>query len=322
MVEQIARPSCASSSGAPLRRPCVAQCLRTCVARFVGQQLVDVLGQFGHARRRVRPCSAEGEIGAAASAQQVGHVAAQRQRRLVEQQQPRGFGHLARVERRPDFVEPEQLARPRRTPLPTWSSPAPSSSASSNGWIMPMRLTIRLASSVRDHLAAAAGGRGSALAEVLAASARGKSPSSSGSTASSSASALASIASCSTSLVCDSSTASSGRVRPLPSAARRARSRRRQALGLAVELAAVPRASRSAASSAATAAAPPVSAIDSASACRRLSSSTSVGDFVGHLGEQRVAPLLGQLAGAPGGGQRDLDVDLVVRAIDARRNCR
>ena len=44
-----------------------------------------------------------------------------------------------------------------------------------------------------------------------------------------------------------------------------------------------------------------------------------VGDLVGHLLQQLVALLAGHVAGLLHGAQQDLDVDLVVRAIDARR---
>ncbi len=42
-------------------------------------------------------------------------------------------------------------------------------------------------------------------------------------------------------------------------------------------------------------------------------------DIVGHRNEQVDATILVQLARTLGRGQRDLDVDLVVRTIDARR---
>ena len=44
-----------------------------------------------------------------------------------------------------------------------------------------------------------------------------------------------------------------------------------------------------------------------------------LGDLVGHVDQQRVAALLRQLAGPLRGLERDLDIDLVVRAIDAGR---
>ena len=42
-----------------------------------------------------------------------------------------------------------------------------------------------------------------------------------------------------------------------------------------------------------------------------------VGDLVGHLGEQRVALLLGQVAVRDHPVEQDLDVDLVVGGVDA-----
>ena len=44
-----------------------------------------------------------------------------------------------------------------------------------------------------------------------------------------------------------------------------------------------------------------------------------VGDLVGHLGEQRVAPLLGEVAVLDHPVEQDLDVDLVVGGVDAGR---
>jgi hypothetical protein len=43
------------------------------------------------------------------------------------------------------------------------------------------------------------------------------------------------------------------------------------------------------------------------------------GDVVGHFGEHRVALLFGQLAVRNGEAEQDLDVDLVIRRVDARR---
>ena len=47
--------------------------------------------------------------------------------------------------------------------------------------------------------------------------------------------------------------------------------------------------------------------------------STSCGDLVGHLVEQLVALLHRQVAGGDGTVEQDLDVDLVVGAVDAGR---
>ena len=87
---------------------------------------------------------------------------------------------------------------------------------------------------------------------------------------------LASSASCIASLVLDSSTASSGRVRPWPSAARRASvCVVGQAFGARGRAGRAPPAFRSTRIWAGIAAGPAASAIDRASACSRLSSSTS-----------------------------------------------
>ena len=45
--------------------------------------------------------------------------------------------------------------------------------------------------------------------------------------------------------------------------------------------------------------------------------STSAGDLVGHLGQQRVARLDRQRARRSSGAERDLDIDLDVRGVDA-----
>ncbi len=59
--------------------------------------------------------------------------------------------------------------------------------------------------------------------------------------------------------------------------------------------------------------------MESASVWRRLSSSTDGGDIVRHLGQQRVAILEGEAAFQHLAVERDLDVDLIVRAVDAGR---
>ena len=47
--------------------------------------------------------------------------------------------------------------------------------------------------------------------------------------------------------------------------------------------------------------------------------STRLRDLVGHLGEQLVALLAGHVAGVDHRAEQDLDVDLVVGAVDAGR---
>eukprot|EP01136_Pigoraptor_vietnamica_P013212 Opistho-1_new@53988 len=151
-------------------------------------------------------------------------------------------------------------------------SEAPSSSASSNGWSTPSRLTMRLASLVATisprrrcssigflNFFCIAGGK-AAIRSGSSSGSRPRSPSS--------------IASCNDSLEVASSTASSGRVRPRPSCARRrkssfeprpstARSRRPAASRISITRTKL-----------GTATAPSFSRNESASVWRRLSSST------------------------------------------------
>ena len=135
--------------------------------------------------------------------------------------------------------------------------------------------------------------------------------------------AAASIAACSAIFDVDSSTASSGRVRPRSSwRAAQQLLAAVEALDRAVEPAAVLEHLDRPDAAAAAPAAPPRSAIDSASVCRRLSSSTSsatssVISASSALRLPRAQPALAHLA-----VERDLDVDLVVRAVDAGANCR
>ena len=83
-----------------------------------------------------------------------------------------------------------------------------------------------------------------------------------------------------------------------------------------------PRESRSTGRSCGSARAPPRSAIDKRQRLQPVVLEHELGDLVGHLGEQQVAllelePALDHLA-----VERDLDVDLIVRAIDAGADCR
>jgi hypothetical protein len=120
-----------------------------------------------------------------------------------------------------------------------------------------------------------------------------------------------------TSLVLDSSTASSGRVSPCPLVARRAKS---SALASPSVLRSRSPASSSTSISRATRARPTRRALRDrqASACRRLSSSTRCATS-SVIEESNATRSSSVSRAARLAGQRDLDVDLVVRTIDAGR---
>jgi hypothetical protein len=198
-----------------------------------------------------------------------------------------------------------------------WASVAPSSSTSSNGWISPSRLTMRLASLVAMISRRSRWPRISRL--NLRASVRGRRPAARRPGPDRRAVPRLRAPSCKASFALDSSTASSGRVSPRPSAARRSDLAVGQPFGLAVELAGA------------------LERLDQRRMrCGRLRPAGlgnrqrqrlqpvvfehERGDFVGHRWTSSLTRAgFGQPPGALGRGQRDLDVDLVVRAIDAGR---
>ncbi|PAV93399.1 hypothetical protein WR25_18436 [Diploscapter pachys] len=124
-------------------------------------------------------------------------------------------------------ISAHRLSRPKTRSATTniaamSATAAPSSSASSNGRSTPRRLTIRLAS-----LVATISPRRRCSSIALAKSrciAGGKAACRSGASSGASARGACSIPSCNDSFAVASSTASSGRVRPLPSCPRRSRS--------------------------------------------------------------------------------------------------
>ena len=196
----------------------------------------------------------------------------------------------------------------------TCGRPTPSSSVMSNATLGPSRLTMRLAILVatiwwRRRWARIA-------SPCLACIALGKAAISSASIVGSSASVSSSAADWSVSLAIDSTTASSGRVSPRPSAPRRSSTSPASSPSTL-------RSSRPVASSISIVRtnpgrplAPRASAIDSARLCSRLSSSTSSLTSSVMLASRTLRLSSAQPPLAHFAVERDLDVDLIVRAID------